>query len=182
MLQTASHAQQTRFCDQDQRCSDTRTKTGFQVNTRSIRSFEWLNTSSNVCFIGDLIVLDKTRQIILSNDLRSMLPTMLPVPCSAYTHVRGSLPVTEYPLGTTSQRIDLAARKSTHPPDRYGSHWDPVNIVPGLWRRKFNSPCRFKSDRGAAKSEIDAVPAPALTASSSERHSRSLFRRGQSFL
>lgn len=59
-----------------------------------------------------------------------------------------------------------------------GSHWDPVNNVPELWRRKFNSPCRFKSDRGAAKSEIDAVLAPAQTASSTERHSRSLFRRG----
>lgn len=130
----------------------------------------------------DLFVSDRAKQIIFSNVLRSMLPTMLPVPCSAYMHVPCSLPVTKYPPGTTSQRIVLAARKSTHPPDRYGAHWDPVNIVPGLWRRKFNPPCRFKSDRGAAKSEIDAVPAPAQAAPSTERHSRSLFRRGEPFL
>lgn len=117
----------------------------------------------------DLFVFERTRRIIFLKTLRIMPSTMLPVPCSAYMHVPCSLPVTRYPPSTTSQRIDPAARKSTHPPDRYGSHGDPVNNVPELWRRKFNSPCRFKSDRGAAKSEIDAVLAPAQTASSTKR-------------
>lgn len=97
------------------------------------------------------------------------------LPSSAGMRVPCSRPVTNIHSGPRVRGSSPATRKSTHPPDCHGSHWSPVNTVPGSWRTKFNPPCRFKSDRGAAKSDLDAVLAQ--TVSSTGRLPVTLFRK-----
>lgn len=119
----------------------------------------------------DLFVFERTRRIIFLKTLRAHH--------AAYNTTGTVLCIYACALQPPCHKISTRYYESEDRPCRTKintssgplrvTHWDPVNNVPELWRRKFNSPCRFKSDRGAAKSEIDAVPAPAQTASSTKR-------------
>jgi hypothetical protein len=128
---SCTRVRQTRLLDQDQRCSYTRTKTAFQLNARLrtehffffFKKKKRLHISPNACFISDHLFIclgeshtEKQSSLFFEARCpRCYRPLYnMHVPCS--------LPVTNIHSEPRVRGLSLAARKSTHPPDRYGAH------------------------------------------------------------